>query len=207
MVSTPNRSVTQRPHRRNPPWLPSGSVFWTIPHEALIDQNQASTPIALKPASATAGKVWLSRQSLRRRQSSLILASTVGETFDQGAGRVDSAPGRSLSFALCHETAALVFTVGRVVSTPYRRVGSQLLQSETTLQPSGGYLHWRQLHAQSYGGTYIWISLQYAAHFQVPHTTKRHRRTDKQSRCLNGSCSAVAGYVETSKFSRWLKMP
>ena len=127
--------------------------------------------------------------------------------------RVDSAPGRSLSFALCHETATIVipngqvFTVGRVDSAPYRRVGSQLLQSETTLQPSGGYLLWRQLHAQSYGGTYIWISLQYTAHFQVPHTTKRHRRIDKQSRCLNGSCSAVAGYVETSKFSRWLQMP
>ena len=77
--------------------------------------------------------------------------------------RVDSAPGRSLSFALCHETATIVipngqvFTVGRVDSAPYRRVGSQLLQSETTLQPSGGYLLWRQLHAQSYGGTYIWI--------------------------------------------------
>ena len=64
------------------------------------------------------------RRLLRRRPSSLILASTVGETLDKGTGRVDSAPGRSLSFALCHETATLVvpngqvFTVGRVVSTP-----------------------------------------------------------------------------------------
>ena len=91
---------------------------------------------------------------------------------------------------------------------PYnRRVGSQLLLSATTLHPSGGYQHWRQLHAQSYGGTHIWISMQYTTHFQAPHTTKRHRRTDKHSRCLNGSCSAVAGYVETSKSSRWLTMP
>ena len=89
MVSAPNRSAKQCPHSRNPPWLPSGTVFWTIPHEALLDQNQASTPKTLQLASA---KVWLQsrmeypkcRRLLRRRPSSLILASTVGETLDKG---------------------------------------------------------------------------------------------------------------------------
>ena len=213
VVSTPNRRIIQHTHHSNSSWLPSGSVFWTIPYKALIDRTQTCTQIALTPAST---KAWLSRQSrmeyhkcrclLRRRQFRLILASTVGVTFDQSAGRVDSAPGRSLSFALCHETATVVipngqvFTMGRVLSTSYRQVGSQLLHSEITLQTY-------KLHAQSYGGTHIWISLQYAAHSQVPHTTKRHRRIDKQSRCLNGSCSAVAGHVETSKFSRWQQIP
>ena len=77
----------------------------------------------------------------------------VGVTFGQDAGRVDSAPGRSLSFALYPETATLVipngqvFTVGRVVSTPYRRVGhsyskvKQFCSPQEDIYIGDGYMH------------------------------------------------------------------
>ena len=108
VVSTPNRRVSKCFSRNKPPGLLSGPVFWTAPHEALFGRNRESTTSPLN--SASTNKVWQLRQSsleylrrsclLRCRQSKLISVSTVGETFDQGAGRVDSAPGRSPSLAL-----------------------------------------------------------------------------------------------------------
>ena len=136
VVSTPNRRVSKCFSRNKPPGLLSGPVFWTAPHEALFGRNRESTTSPLN--SASTNKVWQLRQSsleylrrsclLRCRQSKLISVSTVGETFDQGAGRVDSAPGRSPSLALHPGIAVIVMrngqvlTVGRVVSTPKRSV-------------------------------------------------------------------------------------
>ena len=114
VVSTPNRRVDQCYSCTNPPLLLSGPVSWTVPHEALIGLDPASTPPALKFAFA---KVWQPRQSrleylkrcclLRCRQTILISTSMVGVTFGQDAGRVDSAPGRLLSLAL-HPGIAIV---------------------------------------------------------------------------------------------------
>ena len=89
VASTPSRHVCSR--RKNPPWLLSGPVFWTVPHEALVDQTWASTLPALHSASTQVWQTWQCRlECLRRRcllrgwLSSLISESMVGVTFDQG---------------------------------------------------------------------------------------------------------------------------
>ena len=107
VVSTPNRRVDQCSGSTNLPWLLPGPVLWAVPQEALIGLDPEYTLSTLK---TTLAKVWQPRPSrleylrrrclLRRRQASFISPSIIGVTFDQDAGRVDSAPGRLLSLAL-----------------------------------------------------------------------------------------------------------
>ena len=150
VVSTPNRRVDQCSSRTNTPWLLSGPVSWTVPHEALIGLDPANTPPALKTAFTKDRQPRQSRLEylkrrclLRCRQAILISTSMVGVTLGQDAGRVDSAPGRLLSLALRPGTAIVVvpngqvLIEGRVVSTPNRSVTQRPRRRNSSWLPSG----------------------------------------------------------------------
>ena len=237
VVSTPNRRVDQCSGRANLPWLLPGPVLWTVPQEALIGLDPEYISSTLK---TTLAKVWQPRPSrleylkrrclLRRRQASFISTSIVGVTFDQDAGRVDSAPGRLLSLAL-HSGIAIVIVPngqvlmeGRVVSTPNRRIIQHTHHSNPSWLPSGSVLwtiHYKGAgRVDSVPGRSLSSALCHETATVVipkrqvftmgrvlPASYRRHRRIDKQSWCLSESCSAVAGHAETSKFSRWQQIP
>ena len=238
VVSTPNRRVDQCSGRTNLPWLLPGPVLWTVPQEALIGLDPEYILSTLK---TTLAKVWQPRPSrleylrrrclLRRRQASFISTSIIGVTFDQDAGRVDSAPGRLLSLALRSAGIAIVIVLngqvlmeGRVVSTPNRRLTQRTHHSNPSWLPSGSALwtiHYKGAgRVDSVPGRSLSSALCHETATVVlpngqvftmgrvlPASYRRHRRIDKQSWCLSESCSAVAGHAETSKFSRWQQIP
>ena len=237
VVSTPNRRVDQCSGSTNLPWLLPGPVLWTVPQEALIGLDPEYTLSTLK---TTLAKVLQPRPSrleylrrsclLRRRQASFISPSIIGVTFDQDAGRVDSAPGRLLSLALRSGLAIAivpngqVVMEGRVVSTPNRRLTQRTHHSNPSWLPSGSALwtiHYKGAgRVDSVPGRSLSSALcQETATVVLPNgqvftmgrvlpaSYRRHRRINKQSWCLSDSCSAVAGHAETSKFSRWQQTP